>query len=79
MAVITVILMTDPFPKDHFIGQFIGVRPFRNGGVGINGEPDENRSADDRAPNKEISCTLFPHKKPPFYNSLKFIRFLITR
>jgi hypothetical protein len=38
--------------------------------VGINREPDEYRGTDDRAPYKEISCTLFPHKEPPFYDPL---------
>jgi len=66
MAVITVILVPNPFSHNDFIGQFIGVRPFGDGGMGVDGEPDKDRSTNDRSPDEEISGSPLNHKKPPF-------------
>ena len=30
--------------------------------MGVDGEPDENGSADDRSPDEEITCSLLPHR-----------------
>jgi hypothetical protein len=70
--------MPDPFPQDHFIRQLIGVRSFRNGGMGINGQPDKYCRADDRSPYKKVPCALFPHKKPPFFSPLLWIGLFTT-
>jgi hypothetical protein len=40
----------------------IGVGTFGDGGVGVNGKPDENGGTDNCSPDKEIPCHLVSHK-----------------
>jgi hypothetical protein len=73
MAIVTIVLMPYLLACYDFIRQFICVGAFRNGRMGVNGEPDEDGGADDRPPDEKISCCLFLHKEPPS-NGLKIDR-----
>ena len=75
MAVVTIIFMPDPFPENDLICQFICVGPFGDGGVGVDGEPDENGRADGRSPDEEIPCSSLLHKSPPFGDLLNMTLF----
>jgi len=65
VAVITVTMMPHPLTQNDFICQLICVRSFRNGGMGIDGEPDKDKGADDCSQDEEISCSLLPHRNLP--------------
>lgn len=75
MAIVTIILVPDPFPQDHFVRQFICVRSFGNRSMGVDGEPDENGRADGRPPDEEIPCSPLLHKSPPFGDLLNMTLF----
>lgn len=62
MAIVAIVLVPDALSKDDFIRKLVRVSSFRDRSVGINGEPDENGSANDCSPDKEIPRTLLLHR-----------------
>jgi hypothetical protein len=62
MAVIAIILVPNPFALDNFLCQLIRVRAFRDGGMGVDGEPNEDHRANRRPPDKKIPCSFLLHR-----------------
>jgi hypothetical protein len=55
----------------------IGVRSFGDGGVGVNGKPDENSGTDNCSPDEEIPCDFISHKNLLFFLRREIYKILL--
>ena len=62
MAIVAIMFMPDSFPQNDFVRELIFMSAFGDGGVSIDGEPDENSSADGRPPEEEIPSRPLLHR-----------------
>ena len=74
MAIITIMSMPNSFPQGDLVCQFIRICSLWDGGMGVNGEPNKNGSANGCPQDEEISgCPLF-HKIPSLASDLVRLR-----
>jgi hypothetical protein len=73
MAIVAIMLVPHPFPLHYFVRQFVNIGSFGHCGMGIDGEPDKDSSANDCTPDKKIPGSLLIHETLLFSHTPKVI------
>jgi len=62
VTVIAIMFMPNPFSLNHFICELIYMGALGNGGMGVDGEPDEDGGTDDCSLDENIPHLFFLHR-----------------